>query len=171
MSGPAACVLLPETWTAGHLAEFHEWLASWLTPAGDDGWRTPSGGGPITVDVGARESEDADEATGLRRALGYLPGTEIVLAAAVNGPDDHRFLAELAVATARRYDGVIDLDGLLPAGGPDWKERSRATIRALPGRWHEIPYRTAWGTAAAYHVVDPDLLAAWLKHPRFGMVK
>ena len=203
MAGPAAGVLLPDRWTAGNVDEFHEWLASWLTPAGDNtwlpssveaptttaigswrprsaagptttavgSWRPRSAVGPMTVEVGPRECEDADEAAHLRQALGYLPGTEIVLAAAVSGPENHRFLAQLAIAVARRYDGLIDLDGLLPTGGPEWKNRSRAIIRTLPGRWHEIPYRTAGDEAAAYHVVDADLLTAWLQHSQFRMVK
>lgn len=44
-------------------------------------------------------------------SVGFFPITEIVLAAAVNGKDDDRFLGQLAVAIARRYGSLIDLDG------------------------------------------------------------
>lgn len=56
-------------------------------------------------------------------------------------------------------------------GRPTQLEQSRAAITTLRGRWHEIPYRTAAGEAATYHVVDAELLASWLRHPHFRMVK
>jgi hypothetical protein len=93
----------------------------------------------------------------------------------------------LAVAIARRYGGLISLDGPLPApplsddaalsaldsiaGRQARVDRTRATIMSLPGRWHEISYRTAGGNVAIYHVVDADLLTSWLQHPHFRMVK
>jgi hypothetical protein len=143
VAGPAAGVLLPDAWTRGDVEELHGWLPP-----------TQS----ITVEVGAPEYDDPDEAAHLKRALGYLPGTEIVLSAALNGPEDHRLLARLAIVIARRYDGRIDLDGLVAARSDD-------------DRWLRVPYRTARGQAAAYHVVDAEQLTEWLEHPRFRMVK
>ncbi|WP_435152944.1 DUF6368 family protein [Micromonospora aurantiaca (nom. illeg.)] len=52
-----------------------------------------------------------------------------------------------------------------------WCARSRETLTTLGGAWHEIPYLTAGGTRHIYHVVDADLLTAWLTHPLFRMVK
>jgi hypothetical protein len=106
---------------------------------------------------------------------------------ATNGKDDHQFLARLAVAIAGRYGGIIDLGGVLPVPPPPgvsvlsaletgtsrhlWEDFSRATLATLSGRWYEIPYRTALDDVAVRHVVDVDLLASWLQHPLFRMVK
>jgi hypothetical protein len=198
VAGPSAAVLLPGAWTADDVREFRGWLSESLSPDRDNWWvlREPRNldktepspqTGPMLVKPDAYECDDADEAARLTRAAGFLPITEIVLAAAVNGKDDHRFLAQLAVAIARRYGGLIDLDGALPVPPPAgvsvlsalesgtgrrrWEDRSRATIATLSGRWHEIPYRTASDEVAVRHVVDADLLASWLQHPLFRMVK
>ncbi|MFG1891685.1 DUF6368 family protein [Micromonospora sp. NPDC049051] len=198
VSGPSAAVLLPVEWTADDVRAFRVWLSESLSPDGDNWWalrepRNPDMAkplpktGPMLIQPDAYGCDDADEAVCLTRAAGFLPITEIVLAAAVNSKNDHRFLAQLAVAIARRYGGLIDLDGLLPVPPPPevsalstpqsgpgrrrWKDHSRATIGTLSGRWHEIPYRTAWDEVAVRHVVDADLLASWLQHPLFQMVK
>jgi hypothetical protein len=196
MAGPTAAVLTPGLLTAAYLDEFRRWLAESLTPDTDGDWwllrepsrldmESPLQTGVMLVEPTAYEGDD--EAACLDRALGFSAGIEVVLAAAVNGKDDHRFLAHLAVAIARRYGGLIDLGGLLPVPPPpgvsaleavesgvglqEWDDRSRATIATLSGRWHEIPYRTAGGEVAVSHVVDADLLASWLQHPLFRMVK
>ncbi|MFV2123262.1 DUF6368 family protein [Micromonospora sp. LOL_013] len=198
VAGPSAAVLLPSEWTADDVREFRVWLSESLSPDGDSWWvlREPRKldmaepspkTGPMLIEPNAYEPDDADEEACLTRAAGLLPITQIVLAAAVNGKDDHRLLAQLAVAIARRYGGLIDLDGTLPVPPPPdvsalsalksgtgrrrWEERSRATIATLHGRWHEIPYRTAWDEVAVRHIVDADLLASWLQHPLFQMVK
>ncbi|GAA2529482.1 DUF6368 family protein [Winogradskya humida] len=198
MAGPTAAVLTPDPFTAGNLNEFHGWLAESLTPdtAGNSwllreprrlGMESPVQTGPMLIEPIAYEDEDAEEAACMERALGFPPGSEVVLAAAVNGKDDHRFLAHLAVAIARRYGGLIDLGGRLPVPPPrgvpalaalesgvglqEWQDLSRATIATLAGRRHEIPYRTAGGEVAMFHVVDADLLTSWLRHPLFRMVK
>lgn len=77
----------------------------------------------------------------LTGAAGFSPRPEIVLAAMVNAAADHQ----------------------------GWADRSRATLASLGGRWQEIPYRTAWGEDATYHVVDAELLLRWLRHPDFRM--
>lgn len=198
MAGPCAAVLHPHAWTALDVEEFRAWLAESLSPdSGEDWWvlrdprhlgmSEPLNTGPILVRAAPYEEDDADETACLTHAAGFTPGGEIVLAAAVNGKDDHRLLAVLAVATARRYRGLISLDGLLPTPPtPDaaavpavgssavrqtQADRSEATIMTLGGQWHAIPYRTGAGEVATYHVVDADLLTSWLEHPHFRMVK
>ncbi|MCZ7423640.1 MULTISPECIES: DUF6368 family protein [unclassified Micromonospora] len=199
VAGPSAAVLLPGGWTADEdVREFRVWLSESLSPAGDNWWvlREPRSldmaepsptTGPMLIEPDPYECDDADEDACLTRAAGFLPITQIVLAAAVNGKDDHRLLAQFAVAIARRYGGLIDLDSMLPVPPPPevsalsalesgtgrrrWEDRSRATLATLHGRWHEIPYRTAWDEVAVRHVVDADLLDSWLHHPLFRMVK
>jgi hypothetical protein len=190
--------LLADPWTASDVKLFRAWLAEMLTNETADwwllgepsqlGWQTASlAAGPMLVEAGARDPDDPDEALHLVRAVGFLPGAKVVLASATNGADDHRFLAHLAVAMARRYRGLIDLTGPLPvpppaevnaldavvsgAGIEQWRATCRDTLAALGGAWHEIPYVTARGTTAIYHVVDADLMTAWLAHPRFRIVK
>lgn len=189
-------VLLPGEWTAEDAERFRAWLAESLSPDPDirTGWvlRKPrnlglvesSRVGPMLVEPGPCEWDDIEESA-FPTTVGFLPVTEIVLAAAVNGNDDHRFLAQLAVAIARRHDGVIDLGGTLPVPPPPgvspipksdldwqrWDDLSRAIIATLPGRWFEIPYRTASDEIGVGHVVDADLLTSWLDHPLFRMVK
>ena len=196
MAGPSAAVLLPTAWAAADVDELRVWLARSFSPDGSENWwvlRDPRAlgmseslkPGPMLVEPGPHEDDDVDETACLTRAAHFAPGCEIVLAAAVNGADDHRLLAELAVLIARRYKGLIDLGGRLPVPAPvgmpppaasDAADEhrtggARETIMALPGRWHEIPYRTAGGEVATYHVVDADFLAAWINHPLFRMVK
>ncbi|MEU2701731.1 MULTISPECIES: DUF6368 family protein [Micromonospora] len=198
MAGPCVAVLLPDPWTASHVELFRVWLAEALTNQTGDWWllREPSRlgwqaespvTGPMLVEPDDWDVEDPDEATFLARAAGFRPATEVVLASAANGVDDHRFLAHLAVAIAHRYGGLIDLTGPLPVPPParvrvldaveagtgieEWWAGSRETLRMLGGAWHEIPYVAAGGTRHIYHVVEPDLLTVWLTHPQFRMVK
>jgi hypothetical protein len=197
VTGPSAAVLLPDPWTASDVAPFRAWLAESLTVAADDwwtlreprrlDWRTASPDtGPMLIEPGGWDGTP-DEAASLARVAGFRPAAEVVLASATNGGDDHRFLAWLAVAVARRYGGLIDLTGPLPVPPPPgesalealasgaarerWWASSRATIATLSGTWHEIPYLTASNTTAVYHVVNADLLTSWLEHPLFRMVK
>jgi Family of unknown function (DUF6368) len=72
----------------------------------------------VLVEPTRYECDDDNEEASVSHAVGYLPGTEVVLAAAVNGKDDHRLLAHLAVAIARRQGGFIDLGALLPMPAP-----------------------------------------------------
>jgi hypothetical protein len=198
VAGPSAAVLLPDAWTVDDGREFRVWLSESLSPVRDNWWAlrepcnidimVPSPNtGPMLVEPDAYECDDADEAAYFARSVGFLPITEIVLAAAVNGKNDHQFLARLAVAIARRFGGLVDLDGVLPvplppgvsvlsalktgAGRRLREDCSRAAMATLSGQWHEIPYRTEWGEVGVRHVVDADLLASWLLHPHFRMVK
>jgi Family of unknown function (DUF6368) len=100
-----------------------------LTPE-DDGWWRPresrllgkadlaGEAGAIAVEVAAWQADDPQEARSLRMSVGFLPRAEIVLAAAVNGDEDHRLLAHLAIALARRHNGLNDLCGPVPTPVP-----------------------------------------------------
>jgi hypothetical protein len=100
MAGPSAEVLLPDAWTALDVQECQAWLAESLSPDSDNDWwvlrdprhlgmSEPLTTGPILVKVTPYEEDDADETACVTRAAGFTPGSEIVLAAAVNGKDDH----------------------------------------------------------------------------------
>jgi hypothetical protein len=163
-------VLLATSWTDAEIVAFRDWLAEifvtdsdgwWLRDAQRLGMSSPAPmTGPMFVDAGEPEHEDPDEIAALAKAAGFHPGTEIVLSAATSGRDSHELLGRLALAIVRRYGGIVDLTGPLPADPG-----------SLPGQAHEIPYRTAEDEFAVYHLVDAELLASWLEHPQFRMVK
>lgn len=149
------------------------WLAESLTAEGDSGWwmlqepgrldmESALQTGSMLVEPTPYQSDDADEAAWLSNALGFLPGTGVVLAAAVNGKDDHRFLAHLgALLPVPPPAGISALPALESgAGHHEWANRSRATMATLSGWWHEISNRRAGAEVAASHVVDADLLSS-----------
>ncbi|WP_328472257.1 DUF6368 family protein [Actinoplanes sp. NBC_00393] len=170
MAGPSAAVLLATSWTDAEIVAFRDWLAEifvidsggwWLRDAQRLGMSSPTPmTGPLFVDVGEPEHEDPEEIAALTKAAGFPPETEIVLSAATSGRDSHELLGRLALAVARRYGGIIDLTGPLPADA-----------ESLPGHAYAIPYRTVDDEFAVYHLVDAELLVSWLEHPRFRMVK
>ena len=199
MVGPSASVLLREMWTELDVAKFYRWLHTGLVQDEYDGgwyrvrraaWHQlppPDRLCPFLVDVGRwNEYNDPAEEASMRTAVGYLPGTAIVLAAACSGPDNHRALGELALMVARRYDGLIDLGGRLQAQLPPdiagllpdhphreaWMAAWQAEVDRMPGVRHEITYTNEPGESyLSYLVVDVEFLEHWLIHPQFRMVK
>ncbi|MEU4689218.1 DUF6368 family protein [Actinoplanes sp. NPDC023714] len=161
MAGPAASVLLPDVLTADGTARLRRWLEGSFRSEGGDWW-TPiaaAGAGMLLVEPEGYESDDFAEAESLIGAIGYLPATEIVLAASVNRPESHRLLGETALELAVFFDGFVDFDGLLPPAA-----------RTLPGRCFLVT-ATEDPDGPGWHVGDPEFLRAWLRHPGFRMVK
>jgi hypothetical protein len=132
MVGPSATVLLRETWVELDVAKFYRWLNDRMIPdeEPDERWYRarpaawhqlppPERLCPFLVDVGRwNEYDDSALEASMRATVGYLPGTALVLAAACSGPDNHRALGELALMVARRYGGLIDIDGPLKVQPP-----------------------------------------------------
>lgn len=50
-------------------------------------------------------------------------------------------------------------------------EETSAYVRAMPGNVYEIEYTAAAGHRWVWHIVDRAFLQAWMKHPRFRMIK
>ncbi|GHO79484.1 hypothetical protein KSD_72550 [Ktedonobacter sp. SOSP1-85] len=50
-------------------------------------------------------------------------------------------------------------------------EETSAYVRAMPGNVYEIEYTTASDHRWVLHIVDVAFLQAWMKHPRFHMIK
>jgi hypothetical protein len=156
MAGPAASVLLSDVVDGEGMVRLRRWLEGSFRSEGGDWW-TPlasTEAGMLLVEAADYEGDDFEEAEGLIGEIGFLPATEIVLAAAVNRPESHRLLGETALELALLYDGLIDFDGMLPP-----------VAATLPGRCWTIPGENGW------QVGDTTFLRAWLSHPEFRMVK
>ncbi|BBH69728.1 hypothetical protein ACTI_64130 [Actinoplanes sp. OR16] len=138
------------------------WLEGSFRSEGGDWW-TPhadTGAGMLLVEPEDYESDEFEEAESLIGALGFLPATEIVLAAALHRPESHRMLATTALELAVLYDGFVDFDGLLPP-----------VAATLPGRLFTIASGPLATVDDGWHVGDAEFLRAWLRHPGFRMVK
>ena len=120
--------------------------------------------------------------------FGVRPDTEIGVGAFVNGTEDHRILAEIVLALARRLGGIIDLGGLIVPHATsravhllkgayertqwsDVKEGVESFTDAMPGIAVARPYIVSADREWASHVVDTAFLEAWLHHPEFRMIK
>jgi hypothetical protein len=182
MVGPSAAVLLRETWGDADVAEFERWLGEGLVledvygPAWyvrDPAWVQMSVPavelGPILISAEGPFYEDPVEEVSMSSALGYLPGTEIVMAMGCTGDLNHRLLGNLTMMVARRYGGLVDLTGPMPIYPPS--EVSRLDLDRMPGVRHEIEYWVGDDDYLSYLVVDVDFLAWWLTQPNFRMVK
>lgn len=99
---------------------------------------------------------DGFELAAVVAALGFQPSTTVHAFAYGNAPADHRLLAELALAVARRYDGLVDFGGSL---GDNVTAR-RGWLVSLPYEW-----------SGTFHIGDADFLDAWMEDPRFHMVE
>ena len=117
-----------------------------------------------------------------QRNFGLVPNEQIILSAMVNGPEDHRILAELAICAAERLGGIIDMGGLIvPRDVPYkvWLEAPWSVVRprveaftaSMPGKAVAVPYETGGSREWASHTVDATFLRAWMRHPEFHMIK
>lgn len=120
--------------------------------------------------------------------FGVRPDTKIGIDALVNGSEDHRILAEIVLALARRLKGIIDMGGLIVPHSTyqgalllegsyerlcwlDVKLGVESFTDAMPGIAIALPYRVDGKREWASHTVDVAFLQAWLKHPEFHMIK
>jgi hypothetical protein len=176
MCGPTAAILLRDRLSSGEVGRLPEWFApGWEHQTRFHLWelREPATLGlrVLPGPVGAFEwrvepwqPDDDRQADTVQRCLGYRPHTELLIAALLNGPADHLVLAHLAAALARHLDAYIDLTGPLPT------EAAADPLLARAGRAYEIPYQTALGHPATYHLVDAHFLQSWPQHPSFRMI-
>jgi Family of unknown function (DUF6368) len=178
MAGSVASVLIPER--AGlDEAQVRAWLNAYLDSrkarrAGNDFWLDER---PFIVAITSRESEAAQEADAeLAPELGWSPWLEIELAAMCNDPLDQRLLGEVCLYVARALDGIIDFGGaILPE--PDLSGPTALPAVSVPlffdgrGTLYAASYKIDEGRYGTCHYGDAALLQAWLKQPKFRMVK
>lgn len=193
MSGPAASLLLFDALTDAQWQDTVRLLERFSSPVEQrpdgsvDFWirdGRPFGAGDVTCsgnpfsllpeDGSALEDYDFG-------ALGRTPVQELVVSAACTGPDNHRLLGCLAASLARRFDALIDCNGLLgypytihretPEQEAAGLTAARALVGVLDGTVLEVPYRTYDDGVWYSHVADPAFLESWLRHPDFRMIK
>ena len=195
MGGPAASVLLHDvldesqvgtlqTWL-GESAEFYggadrnddlslgwEFFLKWPTELGAELPGGPCLGGIQTysVDPGKEHSglagfTPADWAR-YRDALGWMPACELAVRINCKRPRDHKLLGWLCAELATRFDGMVDLGGVLPL--PDRREWSRFR---LAGRVLSAAYDTHAAKSAQVQIVDAQFLRSWVLQQNFHMIK
>lgn len=167
MAGPTCTILLPDPLRADHLALVDELIGRVSdTRQGEDFWvvDTRPIGGSFRGDgrsfiISSEPAQDREESENsqIREGFGWLPVSQVSLAAMCNSPEDHQILAEIALSITERLGGVIDLNGNLPI------ERTLAVVA--------VTYRTISETTAEYLVVQPEVLRKWRENPAFHMVK
>jgi hypothetical protein len=103
----------------------------------------------------------------LSNALGWMPRCELSVGLGCNQPRDHKVLGWLCAELAGGFDGMVDMNGVLPI--PErkgWKEAdlSGTLLIAL----HEYGDE---GKLTEFHLADAAFLRTWLQHPNFHMIK
>ena len=166
MSGPSCAILLADRLCADHLAVVDELIGRVSdTRQGEDFWvidtRTIGGsfrgdGRPFIVSSEPVEKEESEQEQ-IREGIGWVPVSQVSVAAMCNSPEDHAILAEIALSLTERLGGVIDLNGDLPI------PRTQGVTAVI--------CRTISETTAEYLVVQPDVLRKWRLNPAFHLVK
>lgn len=191
MSGLALGLLLFEDdGSEGLPADVVSWLATFCATREilDDGFTFRIlDSGPLGVESADLDldslsdfsvTEDAFDEDDDFAALPQRPVREFTVISYASSDTHHVLLGHLALALARRLNALIDFDGVLGyAGTLDESRvagelaRARALVADLPGTLVEVSYETARGHCCYRHVGDAEFLAAWLRHPRFRLVK
>jgi hypothetical protein len=193
MGGPAAGILLKQVPESDQLAILKTWLgeiadfransptdiregwgffARWPVECGEEPPRGACLGGiQLSVLDLAGEYTGASCLTpndwaGYEKAIGWMPAAELTVSIFCNQPRDHKTLAWLCIQIAERFDGVVDLDGIIPI--PDREERMLA---GLSGSVVEVSYEIEKNRRGRVHVVDSEFLRGWIRHPSFHMIK
>jgi hypothetical protein len=121
----------------------------------------------------------------LAELIGYEPAEMLVASAACNQRGDHLMLGHLCLGLARRFNAFVHFNGMLnlvtlPASpeitltkqeADDAMALQAERIRRLPGSVFGLRYRIQTGRYGILHVGDATFLAAWVRHPRFRMIK
>lgn len=195
MGGPAAGILLqrvPEdheflalyTWLESAATRFHdassdtdlregwEFFLNWPAILGEEPAESSCLGGLklhlIDLDAeysGASCLSPADW-TRFSQALGWMPVCEFSAWVNCNRPRDHKVLGWFSAELATRFDGMIDIGGMLPI--PDREDWSRF---GLAGRVVEASYSIDADRSGSVHLVDPGFLRTWMFQPQFHMIK
>jgi hypothetical protein len=144
---------------------------------------------PACID-GCLANPDDSTVLYVEQEFGFWPEAEAELWSGFNGVIGHRYIAEVAVEIAYRFQGIIDFGGpLLPPLSPElykeWHNRkwsevevySAQMLKKIPGRIVTIPYETESKHSTVNsrewvrHLSDATFLQSWLKHPNFHLIK
>lgn len=97
-------------------------------------------------------------------ALGWLPKLSFGLAAMCNRDQDHRILAELSCHVCRAYGGVITMNGDF-----DWVCRDPSFRECF--HCHPEVVTVVDKDGSKIQLFTPSVLADWMAHPEFRMLK
>lgn len=194
MGGPAAGILLREAPSEEQKLALKSWLTDRARfqdhEANQDlshGWQfflqwpirlgqEPPGGaclGSIQLHAISTEEESSggsfltpDDWRRYEHALGWLPVCEVEVSIFCSRPRDHMLLAWLCFELATKFEGMIDLDGMLPL-----PERHEWQSVGLTARVVDVEYDIDSTRQARVQVVDPEFLTWWMRQPNFHMIK
>src|SRR5262245_41912274 len=179
MAGPTTGLLLPDLLTPQRVEDVRSQVRSLASSVeGDDFWIR---GRPFLLSFGPDYPEEFEElaATGLPSVIGWTPRDAVNFSAMSNRDVDHRLLGELCLSFASQLGGLVhfggDLEGLptLPVDRPSPALRIE-TLGGLAGSLFAAPfgpYGDGPGRYGTLHFGDSEFLRAWLRHPRFHLVK
>ena len=176
VAGPTAGLLLPDLLTPQRIEGVSSQVRSLASSVeGDDFWIR---GRPFLLSFGPDYPEEFEElaATGLPAVIGWTPRDAVNLSAMGHRDEDHRLLGELCVTFASQLGGLVhfggDLEGLptLPVDCPSTALRVES-LGGLAGSLFAAPFEYRPGQYGTLHLGDAEFLRAWLRHPRFHLVK
>ncbi len=144
---------------------------------------------PFDVGFGEDYPGDLEErfAYGGSKLLGWMPQDTMILSAGCNSRDDHRVLGELAVHFARKFNVLVDLQGMPRISAQDGNLIGKnepfeyKMPNGVAGRLFFIPSSderysltpdSEWALYTAGHFYgDADYVEWLLKDPAFALVK
>lgn len=141
-------------------------------------------GRPIYSSFSQVELEQ-EEMLVLQKHFGITPKREWHCDAGCNQLEDHLILGQLITYLIDTVGGVVDFYGALIPSLPedmgrrgfwhyDWSDIEpyfEEMIRGMPGKIVSVPYDAGEGRTWVSHYAEVEFMKAWLKHPRFHMVK
>jgi Family of unknown function (DUF6368) len=130
---------------------------------------------PFIVVFHEKKTEFDDEPHNqmLLKKLGYNSVCSIDVAAMCSDKIDHSVQANLSIAIAKHYDGLISLNGLLTPSGiknPSFEE-AKTFAQSVEGTVYFAEYTLESGEKWANQFVDAVYLSNWMRHEEFRMLK
>jgi len=137
----------------------------------------------------SRLSLEPHERIIFQEEFGFTPEWEWHSDAGCNKQEDHQILGQWITWLTNHLGGIVDFYGALLPPLPEsmykgfwlWEEASWSDIAPyfepmvgeIPGKIISIPYLCgeAESRTWVHHVADVEFMKAWLKHPRFHLVK
>lgn len=162
MAGPVASVLLRSKLTPERVARLRSDIAAMAsTVQGNDFWLEER---PFILSIGPEHAEEIPELCehGLPQLSGWVPADIVRFSAMCNDVRDHQLLAGLCSELAEQEGGLVDFGGHLAMAPTPKAGCERVDVPHTSG----ILFATS-----SSHYGDATFVRAWLRHPRFHMVK